>query len=295
MALSFVAQSARGLGPAAGARSARSTRRGTIAERFLIRWRGEAEPRPRQGDRRLLDLGGRARHERLDLHRARRRLDRRRRRRGALRRGRRPERPAARRRALARAEDARRGRAARATPSARSRTRSTAASASWASATASTAPRTRARACCAGPRSELGSPRFEVAEALEQAALAELQGAQARPRAGHERRVLVGRRARHRRGAGGRCSRRMFTCARVAGWSAHILEQKREGAADPPDREVRRARAAAAGRGARQSSARCRMSRRARWSAVGEAGERRRRGVVEALGQARAHARRRAR
>ena len=43
-------------------------------------------------------------------------------------------------------------------------------------------------------------------------------------------------------------SRRMFACARVAGWSAHILEQKREGAADPAVREVRRPRPAAAGR-----------------------------------------------
>ncbi len=42
------------------------------------------QPRPRQGDRRLLGLGRRARHERLDVHRARRRLDRRRRRRGAV-------------------------------------------------------------------------------------------------------------------------------------------------------------------------------------------------------------------
>ena len=33
----------------------------------------------------------------------------------------------------------------------------------------------RARACCAARRSEIGSTRFEVAEALEQAALAELK------------------------------------------------------------------------------------------------------------------------
>ncbi len=36
----------------------------------------------------------------------------------------------------------------------------------------------------------------------------------------------------------------MFTCARVAGWSAHILEQKREAKLIRPTREVRRARAA---------------------------------------------------
>ena len=114
--------------PAAGA--AVGGRQGPIDPRALpdpLARRGE--PRPRQGDRRLLDLRGRARHERLDVHRARGRLDRRRRRRRAQRRGRRPERPAARRRAQPRAEDARRGRATSATPSAGSRTRSTAASA----------------------------------------------------------------------------------------------------------------------------------------------------------------------
>ena len=41
----------------------------------------------------------------------------------------------------------------------------------------------------------------------------------------------------------------MFTCARVAGWSAHILEQKREGRLIRPTREVRRPRAAAGLRG----------------------------------------------
>ncbi len=71
MALSFVAQSARGDGrmPVPEAEVDRAT---SIPERFLIRWRGEADPQSRQGDRRLLDLGRGARDERLDLHRARR-------------------------------------------------------------------------------------------------------------------------------------------------------------------------------------------------------------------------------
>ena len=50
-----------------------------------------------------------------------------------------------------------------------------------------------------GDREELGSPRFEVAEALEKAALDGLHRAQARPRARDERRVLLGRRPRLRR------------------------------------------------------------------------------------------------
>ena len=44
MALSFVAQSARGIGVAVGPAVRRSTRATTIAERFLLRWRGEAHP-----------------------------------------------------------------------------------------------------------------------------------------------------------------------------------------------------------------------------------------------------------
>ena len=68
MALSFVAQSARGWGqPPVPQREVDKASR--IAERFLIRWRGEADPRHVAGDRRLLDLGRRARDERLDLHR----------------------------------------------------------------------------------------------------------------------------------------------------------------------------------------------------------------------------------
>ncbi len=45
---------------------------------------------------------------------------------------------------------------------------------------------------------ELGSPRVEVAEELERVALDELAEALSRPCAGDQRRVLVGRRARHR-------------------------------------------------------------------------------------------------
>ena len=75
MALSFVAQSAREARPAAGAPG--GDRPGPHDPRALpdpLARRGQ--PRPRQGDRRLLGLGGRARHERLDVHRARGRLDR---------------------------------------------------------------------------------------------------------------------------------------------------------------------------------------------------------------------------
>jgi citrate synthase len=75
---------------------------------------------------------------------------------------------------------------------------------------------------------ELGAPRYEVAVALEQAALAEL--AQRRPDRAIETNVEFWAAVildfaevpPHMMAA-------MFTCARTAGWCAHIMEQKRTG------------------------------------------------------------------
>jgi citrate synthase len=75
---------------------------------------------------------------------------------------------------------------------------------------------------------ELGSPRVEVAEALEKAALAELQ-------ARKPDRVLAtnvefwSAVVLDTAEVEPDLFTPMFTCARVAGWSAHVLEQKREG------------------------------------------------------------------
>jgi citrate synthase len=75
---------------------------------------------------------------------------------------------------------------------------------------------------------ELGAPRFEVAEALERAALAELQ-------ARKPDRVLAtnvefwSAVVLDFAEVPAHMFTSMFSCARVAGWSAHILEQKRLG------------------------------------------------------------------
>jgi citrate synthase len=75
---------------------------------------------------------------------------------------------------------------------------------------------------------ELGSPRFDVAEALEAAALAELQ-------ARKPDRVLAtnvefwSAVVLDLAEVPPQLFTSMFTCARTAGWAAHILEQKREG------------------------------------------------------------------
>ena len=74
---------------------------------------------------------------------------------------------------------------------------------------------------------EIGSPRFEAAEALEKAALAELQ-------ARKPDRVLAtnvefwSAVVLDHAEVPPELFTPMFTCARVAGWSAHIMEQKRE-------------------------------------------------------------------
>jgi citrate synthase len=75
---------------------------------------------------------------------------------------------------------------------------------------------------------EIGAPRVQVAEALEQAALAELQ-------ARRPDRVLAtnvefwSAVVLDFADVPPALFTPMFTCARTAGWSAHILEQKREG------------------------------------------------------------------
>ena len=75
---------------------------------------------------------------------------------------------------------------------------------------------------------ELGAERVEVAEALEEAALAEL-------RARHPDRVLAtnvefwSAVVLDFAGIPPELFTPMFACARTAGWSAHVLEQKREG------------------------------------------------------------------
>jgi citrate synthase len=75
---------------------------------------------------------------------------------------------------------------------------------------------------------EIAAPRLEVAEGLEQAALAELTER-------HPERVLAtnvefwSAVVLDYAGVPPDLFTPMFSCARVAGWSAHILEQKREG------------------------------------------------------------------
>ena len=75
--------------------------------------------------------------------------------------------------------------------------------------------------------SELGSPRYEVAEALERAALAELK-ARKPDRVLSTNVEFWSAVVLDLAEVPPDLFTPMFTCARVAGWSAHILEQKRE-------------------------------------------------------------------
>ena len=104
---------------------------------------------------------------------------------------------------------------------------SRAASGSWASAIASTAPRTRARASSSAPPQELGSPASRSRRSSR------------RPRSRRCRsdpeRVLATNVEYYSAVVldvaeiPPPLAPAMFACSRVAGWSAHILEQKRTG------------------------------------------------------------------
>ena len=188
-------------GPPRGAAEAASTACATVTERFMTRWRGEPDPSARGRGRRVLDLGGRARRERLDLHRPRRCLDRRRRRRVPFLGDRRAVRSAARRCALPRPRDARRGRGLRRrreVGQGRDGPRRPADGLRPPGVYRAEDPRARVLRRTA---QDLGSRRYEVAEKLEAAAIAELTERYPGPAAADQRGVLVGGRPRLRRGA----------------------------------------------------------------------------------------------
>ena len=157
--------------------------------------RGRSEGRP--GDRHLLDLHRRARAQRLDVHGAHRRLDGRRLRRGALVGGRRALGPAPRRRAGARAADARRRRGRvlhRGVRQGPARPRR--------AADGLRSPRLPGRGPAGAPAPSHGAgARVAAVRGRGGARARRARGAprpQARPRARDERRVLVGCRARRR-------------------------------------------------------------------------------------------------
>jgi citrate synthase len=102
---------------------------------------------------------------------------------------------------------------------------------------------------------ELGSTRYEVADALEKAAIDELTDRYPdRPlRTNVEFWSAV---VLDFAEVPGTMFTPMFTCARTAGWSAHILEQKRPEQAHPAVGEVRRPRAAPGRRGRQRRPAR---------------------------------------
>ena len=198
----------------------------TTAERFLLEWRGEADPKDVTGDRHVLDLHRRARAQRLDLHGADRRVDRRRLRGGAVIRRRvrsRARCTAARRRACCRCSTA-----PRPPPSVEGYVKDLLDRGDRLMGFGHRVYRAedpRAR-LLRGTAQELGSPRFEVAEELERVALAELH-------ARKPDRVLAtnvefwSAVVLDVADVPPQLAPAMFACSRTAGWSAHILEQKR--------------------------------------------------------------------
>ena len=215
MALSFVAQSARGVGrpPVPQAEVDRAT---SIPERFLIRWRGEADPEHVKAidaywisaaehgmnastfTARVIASTG------ADVAAA---LS------GARRRA---VRPAARRRALARARRCSTRSRRRATPrvgQGRARPRRPADGLRPPRLPRRGPARPRAAPHRAGDRRAAARGRREA----RGGGAGRAEGAQAGPRARHERRVLVGRGARLRRPCRRSCSRR---CSRAPAWAA---------------------------------------------------------------------------
>ncbi len=241
MALSFVAQSARGVGRPPIPQ--RRGRQGHLDPRALpdpLARRGR--PQARQGDRRLLDLGRRARHERLDLHGARGRLHRaptwRPRCRPASARCPGPLHGGAPSRVLTMLDEVESRGRRRALGQAGARLRR---------AADGLRPPRLPRRGSARPRAAPHRARDRRAAARRgRAARAggarRAEGAQARPRAGHQRGVLVGGRARLRGGAAGAVHADVLLRARRRLGGAHPRAEAR-GPADPAERQVRRARA----------------------------------------------------
>ena len=92
---------------------------------------------------------------------------------------------------------------------------------------------------------EIGSTALRGRRGAREGGAGRAQGPQARSRAGHQRRVLVGRRARPRRRAAADVHEHVHLRAHRRLGGAHPRAEAR-GAADPPVREVRRPRAAGA-------------------------------------------------
>ena len=110
---------------------------------------------------------------------------------------------------------------------------------SWASAIASTARRIRARACSKRTAKDSARRASRPAEALEKAAIAALR--ERHPDRPLETNVefwgaVVLEIAR----VPAAITPALFACARTGGWSAHIVEQKLTGPADPAERGLRR-------------------------------------------------------